>query len=153
MSTQKAKRITVAEYLSGAIGLSGKTQREISQEIGYENPNVLTLMKQGKTKLPINKVQALAKALGVDQANFLRIVMSEYMPEAWDVIKSVVGEKVVSADQTELLGIVDLETGGLGVDLSDEKFVTDLRTALREHHKRNKADLAAGAAAIKRGRG
>lgn len=153
MTTQKTKRITVAEYLSGAIGLSGKTQREIALEVGYENPNVLTLMKQGKTKLPINKVQAMARALGVDPVNLLRIVMSEYMPEAWEVIKSVAGEKTVSAAQAELLSIVDNETGGLGVDLSDEKLVAELRAALREHHKRTKSDLNAAAAAVKRGRG
>jgi hypothetical protein len=154
MSTKNQKqRVTVADYLSGAIGLSGKTQRQITTEIGYENPNVLTLIKQGKTKLPINKVQAVAKSLGLDQTNLLRIVMSEYMPEAWDVISSVIGSGLVSAEQQALLKLVSDETGGLGADLTDEKLVADLRVALREHHKRTKSDLAAGASAVKRGRG
>jgi hypothetical protein len=133
--------------------MSGKTQRQITTEIGYENPNVLTLIKQGKTKLPINKVQAVAKSLGLDQTNLLRIVMSEYMPEAWDVISSVIGSGLVSAEQQALLKLVSDETGGLGADLTDEKLVADLRVALREHHKRTKSDLTAGANAVKRGRG
>lgn len=77
----QAERITVAQYLSGAIGISGKTQRQIAQEIGYENPNVITMFKQGKTRLPVYKVPVVASSLGVDPTDLLRIVLSEYEPE------------------------------------------------------------------------
>lgn len=64
MSIAKFKRPTIAEYLAVQISLSEKSQREIAAEISYENPNVITMFKQGQTKVPMNKVGPLAKALG-----------------------------------------------------------------------------------------
>src|SRR5476649_1521150 len=102
-NTKATPQISVAEFLTGAIGLSGKTQRQITDDIGYDNPNILTLFKQGKTKLPVNKVKLMAQSLGVDPTRFLRIVMTEYMPDAWQVINDLVGDKIVSPDERALL--------------------------------------------------
>ncbi|MEZ2310858.1 hypothetical protein AB6809_29860 [Paraburkholderia sp. RCC_158] len=151
MTTQKAKRISVADYINGAIDLSDKTQRQITQEIGYENPNVLTMIKQGRTKLPINKVGAIARALGVDPANLLRIVMLEYMPDAWQVISEVMGDRVVSADESALLDLAREETKGIGVDMGDPDLVSDLRNAFRAHHERAAANPRSPVPATKRG--
>jgi hypothetical protein len=153
MSSQRQhKRISVAEYLSGAIGLTGKLQREIANEVGYDNPNVITLFKQGKTKLPVNKVPAMAKALGVDQANLLRIVMSEYMPETWEVLSAVIGDRIMSEDERALLEMVKKETHGLGVSMEDPELVTALREVLAAHAKKTQAGIARGTASVKRGR-
>lgn len=86
-----AKIQTVAEYLSQAIEISGKTQLEIAREVGYSRPNVLSMMKQGQTKVPIDKVPGLAEACGVDPASFLRLVLREYMPETYKVISKHLG--------------------------------------------------------------
>ena len=48
------------------------------------------MMRQGQTKLPVSKVSAFAKALKVDPAHLLRIVMSEYLPETWEAIQELV---------------------------------------------------------------
>lgn len=83
---------TAAEYLAKAIELSNKSQREIAQAAGYAKPNVLSMMKLGQTKIPIDKVPALARACGVDPSAFMRIVLREYLPETWAVINETVGE-------------------------------------------------------------
>ena len=70
-----SKQMTVAEYLSHAIYLSGKTQREIAQEAGFNKPNVLSMMKQGLTKVPIYSIPLLAKACSVDPVHFMRLAM------------------------------------------------------------------------------
>jgi len=43
-----------------------KSQAEIAHDAGFVNPNVLTMIKQGGTKLPLDRVPALAKALDAD---------------------------------------------------------------------------------------
>lgn len=43
-----------------------KSQAEIAHDAGFVNPNVLTMIKQGSTKLPLDRVPALAKALDTD---------------------------------------------------------------------------------------
>jgi len=49
-------KLTVAQYLTMKIDESGKTQREIATEVGYDAANVITMFKQGSTKLPLNTV-------------------------------------------------------------------------------------------------
>ena len=88
--------LTVAEYLTKAIELSGRTQREIAREVGYPKPNVISMMKQGQTKVPIEKAPLFAKACGVDPAFFLRLVLQEYFPDAWAAIFKTFGETLTA---------------------------------------------------------
>lgn len=43
-----------------------KSQMEIATEAGFVNPNVLSMIKSGANKLPLDRVPALAKALDCD---------------------------------------------------------------------------------------
>ena len=73
-----AKKIKVAEYLTAQIDICGKSQKQIAEEVGFPKANVLTMMKHGTTRIPIHRVPALAKSLGVDPAKFMRMVLAEY---------------------------------------------------------------------------
>jgi predicted XRE-type DNA-binding protein len=61
------KNITVKDFLTQAIENSKLKQTEIAEAVGYDKPNFITMLKQGKTKLPVNKVPAFAKILGIDE--------------------------------------------------------------------------------------
>jgi transcriptional regulator with XRE-family HTH domain len=54
-----------------------KTQAEIAGEAGFVNPNMVTMIKQGSNKLPIDRVPALAKALESDPALLLRLALEQ----------------------------------------------------------------------------
>ena len=54
-----------------------KTQAEIAEEAGFVNPNVVSMIKNGATKLPIDRVPALAKALESDPALLLRLALEQ----------------------------------------------------------------------------
>jgi hypothetical protein len=43
-----------------------KSQMEIAAEAGFVNPNMMSLIKSGRSKLPLDRVPALARALEVD---------------------------------------------------------------------------------------
>lgn len=103
MNKQFPPRQTVAEFLADRIAAVDKTQREISQECGFDNPNIITMFKQGHTKLPINRIAPLAKALEVDPAHLLRLVMLEYMPETWECVENIMQSTVLSANELELV--------------------------------------------------
>jgi transcriptional regulator with XRE-family HTH domain len=133
---RKKEQLTVAEYLTRAIDMSQKTQAEICDALGYPNRNVITLFKQGKTKLPINKVRAMAIVLGLDPANLLRMVMNEYMPDAWRVIEEVVGDRLVTRSQQEFERLALEETGNADLDFSDPKFNAAMRQVLKDYSKR-----------------
>ena len=78
-----------------------KTQAEIATEAGFVNPNMITMIKQGATKLPIDRVPALAKALESDPALLLRLALeqSEGMTAA-AAIYEIIGQPVTKNEMT-----------------------------------------------------
>lgn len=96
-------RKTVAEYLTFHINKSEKTQRQIAQEIGYTKPNIITMFKQGLTKLPLEKVGPLAKALEISPDDLFLKVMIEYMPETFAALSPFLCGQMLSKDELELL--------------------------------------------------
>jgi transcriptional regulator with XRE-family HTH domain len=71
-----------------------KSQREIAAEAGYEMPNILSMIKNGDTKLPLDKVPALAKALGVDPKHLFRLTIEQHHPEVARVAHEIFGNVV-----------------------------------------------------------
>ena len=105
------KHISVATFLSQRIDGSGKSQREIAAELGYEHPNIITMFKQGLTKIPLRKVGPLANALEIDPAHFLRLVMREYMPETWGALEEIMNGALLSKNEQEMLACFRRLTG------------------------------------------
>lgn len=94
MSTAKTVRrpeVSVAQYLTFHLEATHKTQREIALEIGYDKANLITMFKQGLTKVPLHVAPKLAKAIGVDPVYFLRMCMREYMPDVLESIEDTIG--------------------------------------------------------------
>ncbi|NDR55480.1 helix-turn-helix transcriptional regulator [Pseudoruegeria sp. M32A2M] len=87
-----------AAFLTTAIEHSGLTQREIAQRAGFAKPNVLSMMKTGETKVPIERILALAEACGADPIDFARIAMREYHPEVWGTLNLVFDPKLTDRD-------------------------------------------------------
>ncbi|SNR78297.1 helix-turn-helix transcriptional regulator [Puniceibacterium sediminis] len=80
---------TTAALLDQAIRASGKTQREIANETGFARPNVVSMMKSGEMRVPIERIPAIAESTGIDPVLLLNTAMTEYMPEMWSAIRSV----------------------------------------------------------------
>jgi hypothetical protein len=78
----------IAAYLTRQIeALSGrKTRREIALEIGYDKPNMISMFKRGETKVPLEKIPLLAKALGVDPIHLFRLGLDQYWPDLQETI-------------------------------------------------------------------
>ena len=72
----------IAKFLDKRIDeLKGvKTQREIAAEVGYDKPNIISMFKRGETKVPLDKVLLLAKALDTDPAHLIRLGLEQSIP-------------------------------------------------------------------------
>lgn len=79
--------LTAAEYFAEAINTSGLTQKEIARRAGLASPNVISMWKKGDSNIPVKRVPALAAACGIESGEFLGVVLREYQPEVWDVIR------------------------------------------------------------------
>ena len=109
---------------------SGKTQRDVANEIGYENPNIITMFKQGRTKVPLNVVGPLAEALEVSPAYLMKVALQEYAPNTFAAIQGALGRPLADWER-KILDVVAEETGGQPVDLTPEREES-LRSWARE---------------------
>lgn len=95
-TTTKPTTSKTAAFLARAIEFSGKTQAEIAREAGFPKPNILSMLKQGQSRVPIERIPALADACMVDSAYFLRTALEEYCPAAYAVIVNTIGEPLTA---------------------------------------------------------
>lgn len=82
------------EYLAALIDASEMTQLEMSRELGYDNPNIVSMWKRGVLKVPVEKLPMLAKILGVDPAHMARIALREYHPDFYATLEQIFGHSV-----------------------------------------------------------
>jgi transcriptional regulator with XRE-family HTH domain len=93
----------IAKYLDKKIEeLKGvKTQREIAMEIGYDKPNLISMFKRGESRVPLDKIPLLAKALGVDPAHLFRLALEQYWPDRGAIISKLFG-RLASEHEEEI---------------------------------------------------
>lgn len=130
-----SKPRSVSEYITWQIALCGKSQIDIAKEAGFEKPNVITMIKQGKTKVPLNKIGSMAKALEIDPVFFFRLCMSEYMPDLMDIIAAITNQPVITRNEFDFIEVIR------SAKVSNPKLRTDAeRKKLREFVDTLKAD-------------
>jgi hypothetical protein len=76
----------VANFLALHINRSGKTHQDIATEVGFETPNLVSMLKTGRTKIPLLRIPALAKSIDVEPKQLLAMCLRAYMPELHQVI-------------------------------------------------------------------
>ena len=136
-------KITVAGYITQQLSISPKTQVEVTEELGLDKPNIVTMFKQGRTKVPINRVPALANALGVDPVYLLSLTMNEYMPDAWQVIQKLLKNALITDNELAIINII--REGSAGMNLRPETAVEKekLKNLVGEWQERERKDIEA----------
>ena len=124
----------VARFIQRRIKETGQTQKDIAFKVGFEKPNIITMIKQGKTRLPLDKIGLMANALETDPTQLFQMCMEEYQPKTWKVISPFM-ESAMTTDEQRLLHSLRAWVGGPFLSaLSEEskahfnKFMTSLRS-------------------------
>ncbi len=97
------KRQSISEFVTDALAASPKSQKEIASEIGLDNANVVTMWKSGASRVPPNRLYALALALDVDPWFLVRLGMLEYYPEVHAVIEKIMPAPLLTKNEIEML--------------------------------------------------
>ncbi len=109
MNAVKAKATkprSVAEYITMQIQLCGKPQLDIAKEAGFDKPNIITMIKQGKTKLPMDKIGKFAKAIEVDPIHLFKLCMNEYWPDTAVELQRIFGQSPLTNNELEIIDVV-----------------------------------------------
>ena len=83
MTKKPYENSELAAYISKRVlELRGrKTQAEIAVQAGYVSQNMLSMIKQGSSKVALDRVPALARALECDPAYLMRLALEQAVGE------------------------------------------------------------------------
>lgn len=90
------------EYIRGKIDSSSIKQTDMAEELGLPKPNIITMFKQGKTRVPLERVPGLAKVLSIDPKMLMKMAMLEYCPDLYREIEKVFGGIITKNEQVIL---------------------------------------------------
>jgi len=93
-----------ANMLAKAIEASDLTQREIADRAGFRQANVISMLKTGEMRVPLDRIPALARTLGMDERTFLLAAIEEYHPGVHEVLVETLGLPLSDAE----LGILTM---------------------------------------------
>lgn len=110
-----------------------KNQTEIAIELGFASPNFLTMIKKGKSKMPLHRVSDLANLLGMDFDTLFLAALRQYYDE--DTIaqmqRAFLGN--MSVPEVELLDLARTQTNGHILTPETKRKIAE---ALRENNPR-----------------
>ncbi|MCH2067706.1 MAG: XRE family transcriptional regulator [Shimia sp.] len=85
-----------------------KSQAKIAEEAGYTNPNMITMIKLGSTKVALDRVPSLAIALDCDPAFLMCLALEQAIGKtAAEAVLEILGEPVTSNEMGWLKAIRD----------------------------------------------
>jgi hypothetical protein len=118
----------------------GISNIEMQTVLGYQRPNVIAMIKMGSMRLPEGKGIETADLLKVDRTFLLGKVISENNPELWDAITTIMGDRLVTANELALIKFVRAGLDGHDADIMGSyEFGKTIAPAIAEVFKRESA--------------
>lgn len=148
--TTGRKKITVAQYLTQVMEASDKSQTRIAEAMGFQSSNVLTLIKKGRTKLPVSRIPDLARLLEIDPFYLLELAMTEYSPQVWAVIEDIATRSLGDGEK-KILRIVREASGGQPVAPENAKEAGELQKLVMKWKTRAEKEKAVSSKSAKSG--
>ena len=99
-------KVSVSSFISFHLRASRKTHVEIAREVGFSSSNMLSIMKNGTMKIPLDRVPALVESLGISAQSLFVLCVEEYEPGLWRAIQLCLPGAFLSDDDLETLRIV-----------------------------------------------
>lgn len=96
---------SVTAYLAWHIDHCGKRREQIAAEVGFPNPNMVSMIKKG-TRLPRDKVLKMALALNVDPFELMRRYWTEHFPAEWEMLELILNQPVLTEEEVQMVRLV-----------------------------------------------
>jgi|GEM_PF-3125066 len=125
---------TVRETIDRAINLTGKTLVEIADELGYKNSNFLTLLRKGRSRVPMERAEEIAEVLGLDPAVFIMQCLDEYQPEFAKTLRSVFlpdNQMILSKGEMKVVRTMRSTAKGANITPKSRADMDELRQVIR----------------------
>lgn len=80
-----------ADFIAKALRASPLTPEDITARVGFSRVSHLTMMANGLTRVPLDRIPALSAALDVSCSELLFTALEEYHPEVHRLLTEVLG--------------------------------------------------------------
>ena len=134
MKTVSSNASTLQNFLTKRIYelQSRKSQLEIANEAGFNNANFISMLKSGRSKLALDRVPAMAKALDVDPAYLFRLALGQFFED--NILKELMPlfKSAVTENEAEMLDVIREHSGNSDPYLTPE-FRADLGEVVAKH--------------------
>lgn len=104
-----------------------KTQREIAYDIGYDQPQALSMYKRGEAKVPLERLPDFARALDIDLALLFRSGLEQWWPGEQAALNQMFMERIVTQNERALIKLVSTY-----LQADDFEITQDLLERLRQ---------------------
>jgi hypothetical protein len=98
--------LSLIDQINSQQGFLELTDRDLCTAVGFEQENVLTMIKAGTMRLPLSKVPGFATALELDPAELFKLALRESDPELLAVVEEVSNPMHLNATEVNLIRYV-----------------------------------------------
>lgn len=129
-----------AMIFGALVDSSTMKQKEIAERLGYGKPNIITMMKQGLTKIPIYRIPKIANLFNIDAAELLKVAMMEYEPDKYMAIVEIWGEPITGYER-RLLQVIREEVDNTALQYNIAYYCAKISACLRSSQSDSGASL------------
>lgn len=103
-SSLTGKSYQLAEWLNRHLDtLTSQTNEQLAAELGYSRPNIISMWRTGRTRIPLDRISKIAKILKVDPLYLLPMWLEQYADEdlSGELIRGQ--QRMASEDEFDIL--------------------------------------------------
>jgi hypothetical protein len=126
------KRMKVREIIALHQEILGIKSADLAVKLGYDNANIVSMLKAGTMTLPNNKIEALASALGLDPLYVAQSVNEESNFQLSGMLEAISKRTPITLNEEKL--ILSMREVAAGRDINHDKE-PELRAQMLALHK------------------
>ncbi|MER9496319.1 XRE family transcriptional regulator [Mesorhizobium sp. M0320] len=104
-----------------------KTQNDIAFEAGFTRHSFISMLKAGISKIPLDRVPALAKALEIDPARLFRLALEQHFKEGTAKTIAAIFGDILTENEVEWIQFIREVTGD-----EDQPLTNEAKAAIRK---------------------
>lgn len=86
--------------------LTDMTNEEIADKLGYSRPNIISMWRTGRTRIPLDRLKPLSDILGVEMITLLPLWLEQYIDKEGYQLVEEASKRMVTQDEAELIAVI-----------------------------------------------
>lgn len=124
MDELAADGVSMAQYIDEMMEERELSDKEVALRLGYSTPNLIRMFRQGRMKVPLDLVPALADAIGANRSKLMDRALQEYLPVTIRAL--ILCHSGLSDNELALVSFIRRISANADPSIDDERVRTGL---------------------------